>query len=349
MKAPQFWQGRESSLLAMLLTPASWAWRSAARIRRARTTPWVAPVPVICVGNLTAGGAGKTPTVTALTRWFQARGIAVHILLRGHGGSLSAAGAHRVDPDSHGVADVGDEALLHARIAPTFIAANRVAGARLAAAGADLIIMDDGHQNPSLARDLSIIVVDLGFGLGNGRVMPAGPLRETAAEGLARANAVIAIGNGIVPKPIKETTLPILKAHVVPDSSSMHLAGRRVVAVTGIGRPEKFTETLAEMRAEVTDLLAHPDHHVFSGDDILRALDRAKTRDAVAVMTAKDHVRLPAEARDLFQTVDIHLEFQRPDMLDALLAPLLVQVSARQAQVSKAKPSKAQAQQESPA
>lgn len=341
MKAPRFWQGGRRSPLAPLLSPASWIWSRAARFRRARTRAWIAPVPVICVGNVTVGGAGKTPTVAALARWFQVRGSTPHILLRGHGGSLSSTGAHRVDPERHGVADVGDEALLHARIAPTFIAADRVAGARVAAAGADLIIMDDGHQNPSLARDLSIIVVDLGFGLGNGRVMPAGPLREPANEGLARTNAVIAIGNGMVPRAITVTSLPVLKAHIVPDPSSMHLAGQRVVAVTGIGRPEKFAETLAEMRAEVTDLFAHPDHHVFSGDDILRALDRATMRDAVPVMTAKDHVRLPAEARDLFQTVDIHLEFQRPDQLDALLQPLLDQITSAKAL--------AQAQQPSPA
>ncbi len=326
MKAPLFWQGGRRSLLGPLLTPASWVWQGVARARRAHARPWRAPVPVICVGNLTAGGAGKTPTVAVLARWFLAHGHTPHILLRGHGGALSSVGAHRVDTATHGVAEVGDEALLHARIAPTFIAADRVAGAKLAAVGSDLIIMDDGHQNPSLVRDLSVIVIDLGFGLGNGRVMPAGPLREPASEGLARANAVIAIGNGMIPRAVAQSSLPVLKAHIVPDPSSMHLAGKRVVAVTGIGRPEKFTETLAEMRAEVTDLFAHPDHHVFSGDDILRAVDRASARDAVPVMTAKDHVRLPVEARDLFRTVDIHLEFQRPDLLDALLQPVLDQI-----------------------
>lgn len=322
MKAPAFWQGGRRSLIAPALTPASWLWSAATRLRRRRTRPWRAPVPVICVGNLTAGGAGKTPTVAALAIWFQAQGRTVHILLRGHGGRLSSNGAHRVDPASHGVAEVGDEALLHARIAPTFIAADRVAGAKLAAEGADLILMDDGHQNPSLARDLSIIVVDLGFGLGNGRVIPAGPLREPATEGLARANAVIAIGNGMVPGAITRTSLPVLRAHIVPDRSAMDLAGQRVVAMTGIGRPDKFAETLLEMRAQVMDLLAHPDHHVFSGDDILRAVDRARSLDAIPVTTAKDHVRLPAEARDLFRPVDIHLEFQRPDMLESLLLPL---------------------------
>ncbi|MDF1734573.1 MAG: tetraacyldisaccharide 4'-kinase [Minwuia sp.] len=305
--------------MAAVLTPASWFWSAATRLRRRRANAWHAAVPVICVGNLTAGGAGKTPTVAALADWFQTRGKTVHILLRGHGGSLSSRGAHRVDPARHGVADVGDEALLHARVAPTFIAADRVAGAKLAAEGADLILMDDGHQNPTLARDLSIIVVDLGFGLGNGRVIPAGPLREPAAEGLARANAVIAIGNGMVPDAITRTSLPVLKAHIVPDRTAMDLSGQRVVAMTGIGRPEKFAETLQEMRAQVMDLLAHPDHHVFSGDDILRAVDRARSLDAVAVTTAKDHVRLPPEARDLFRVVDIHLEFQRPDLLDGLL------------------------------
>lgn len=327
MRAPRFWQGGRRSVLPTVLAPASWAWSLATRQRRRAARPWRAPVPLICVGNLTAGGAGKTPTVAALARWFQARGRTVHILLRGHGGSLSQQGAHRVELSTHGVAEVGDEALLHARIAPTFIAADRVAGARLAAEGADLILMDDGHQNPSLARDLSIIVVDLGYGLGNGRVIPAGPLREPAAEGLSRANAVVAIGNGMVPEAITRTGLPVLKAHIVPDHAAMSLAGQRVVAMTGIGRPEKFAGTLLEMRADVVDLLAHPDHHVFSGDDILRAVDRARALNAVPVTTAKDHVRLPPEARDLFRVVGIHLEFQRPDLLDALMQPLLAQSS----------------------
>lgn len=338
MKAPAFWQGGRRSLIAPALSPASWLWSAATRLRRRRANPWRAPVPVICVGNLTAGGAGKTPTVAALAGWFQAQGKTVHILLRGHGGSLSPRGAHRVDPDSHGVAEVGDEALLHARIAPTFIAADRVAGAKLAAEGADLILMDDGHQNPSLVRDLSIIVVDLGFGLGNGRVIPAGPLREPAAEGLARANAVIAIGNGMVPDAIARTSLPVLKAHIVPDRSAMDLAGQRVVAMTGIGRPEKFVETLLEMRTQVMDLLAHSDHHVFSGDDILRAVDRAGTLEAVAVTTAKDHARLPHDSRELFRVIDIHLEFQRPDLLDALLTPMLGQTGRRQPQLQQPEP-----------
>ena len=338
MRTPAFWRGGRRSLLARILTPASWIWSTTTRIRRARTTPWQAPVPVICVGNLTAGGAGKTPTVTALAQWFQSRGLTAHILLRGHGGSLSARGAHRVDPASHGVAEVGDEALLHARVAPTFIAADRVAGAKAAAIGADVILMDDGHQNPSLARDLSIIVVDLGFGLGNGRVIPAGPLREPVEVGLARANAIIAIGTGMVPPAIQRTSLPILKAHIVPDPSAMNLAGQRVVAMTGIGRPEKFVETLMEMRAKVADLLAHPDHHVFNGDDIMRAVDRAREMDAVAVTTAKDHVRLPPEAKGLFQVVDIHLEFQRPDLLDALLAPVQIAINHRRHQSQQKSP-----------
>lgn len=338
MRAPAFWQGGRRSVIAPALSPASWLWSAATRLRRRRANPWRAPVPVICVGNLTAGGAGKTPTVAALAGWFQAQDKTVHILLRGHGGSLSSRGAHRVDPDSHGVAEVGDEALLHARIAPTFIAADRVAGAKLAAEGADLILMDDGHQNPTLVRDLSIIVVDLGFGLGNGRVIPAGPLREPAAEGLARANAVIAIGNGMVPDAIARTSLPVLKAHIVPDRSAMDLAGQRVVAMTGIGRPEKFVETLLEMRTQVMDLLAHSDHHVFSGDDILRAVDRAGTLEAVAVTTAKDHVRLPHDSRELFRVIDIHLEFQRPDLLDALLTPMLGQTGQRQPQLQQPEP-----------
>lgn len=322
MRAPEFWQAGRGASLALPLMPLTWGWRAAAHLRRTLTSPYRPPVPLVCVGNIVAGGAGKTPTAIAVTRWFQARGLTVHVLTRGYGGRLSGQRPHRVDPAVDDAAAVGDEALLHAMAAPTFIAADRAAGARAAAAGAGLIVMDDGHQNPTVARDLSLVVVDTGFGFGNGRIMPAGPLREAAAAGLARANAVVAIGGGEIPPAVRESGRPVLRARIVPGETAMHLSGRRTLAFTGIGRPAKFVETLTEMGCSVVGLHAYADHHRFRPDEIMLAVEAAAAADAVPVTTAKDFVRLPAEARRMVEVVDIRLIFERPELLDAVLEPV---------------------------
>ncbi|MGH7114508.1 MAG: tetraacyldisaccharide 4'-kinase, partial [Stellaceae bacterium] len=187
--APAFW-GKEPGLVADLLLPASAAWDAAGRLRRALAHPYHAPVPVICVGNLTAGGAGKTPVVIALAAWLASRGRAAHVMTRGYGGRL--AGPLRVDPSRHNAAVVGDEALLHASRAPCWIARDRAAGiAAAATAGAEAILLDDGFQNPLVAKTLALIVVDAAYGFGNRRVIPAGPLRENLRRGLARADGVV--------------------------------------------------------------------------------------------------------------------------------------------------------------
>ncbi|MDE2514004.1 MAG: tetraacyldisaccharide 4'-kinase, partial [Alphaproteobacteria bacterium] len=181
--APEFWARRGA--LSLLLTPLGCLYDATGTARRALVHAYRAPVPVICVGNLVAGGAGKTPIVADLARRLTARGVAVHILSRGYGGTLP--GPVRVDPDRHDAAAVGDEPLMLARGTPTWVARDRAAGARAAAvAGAQAILMDDGLQNPTLAKDLSLIALDGGYGFGNRRVIPAGPLRETIAHGLAR-------------------------------------------------------------------------------------------------------------------------------------------------------------------
>ena len=192
MRAPEFWRAGGGAALPAILTPLSWAWAIGGELRRWATPTRRVPIPVICVGNLVAGGAGKTPVALALGRRLLAAGSAVHFLTRGYGGRRR--GPIQVDPARHGAVDVGDEALLLARIAPTWVARARAAGAVTAArAGAEVVVMDDGHQHPGLAKDLSVVVVDGDYGIGNGRVIPAGPLREPAALGLARADAVILV------------------------------------------------------------------------------------------------------------------------------------------------------------
>ena len=325
MKAPEFW--RHDGALARLLAPAAWAYRIGADLNRRRVTPARADAPVICIGNLVAGGAGKTPTALAIAGILRRRGRQPHFLTRGYGGRL--AGPVRVDPARHPVTDVGDEALLLAARAPTWLAHDRVAGAKAAIAdGAEIIVMDDGFQNPSLIKDLSILVIDAGYGLGNTRLLPAGPLREPAARGFGRANAIILIETAgaldRAPLPALPKHLPVLPARLIPDEDAMRLAGRRVFAFAGIGRPEKFFQTVRSVGADLVGQRSFRDHHVYDPQEIMRMVEDADAVDAIPVTTAKDHVRLPVEAQPMVEILNVHLEFAAP----ATVAELLDSVAA---------------------
>lgn len=320
MRAPDFWQ-RRGDWRSLLLSPAAMAYGWAARCRARTVQPWTAPVPVICVGNLVAGGAGKTPVALALMELLKEQGIRAHFLTRGHGGAL--AGPVRVDPETHGAADVGDEPLLLAEAAPTWVAGDRVAGARAAiAAGAQAIVMDDGFQNPSLAKSLSLVVVDGGYGFGNGMLLPAGPLREPVAEGLAHARAAVLIGEDRTGAATQiGNALPILRAQLTPVAGT-GLSGRRVLAFAGIGRPEKFFDSLREAGAEIVESRPFPDHHPYTAAEIDTLLQRSRDAGLLPVTTRKDWVRLPPDRRDGIAVLDITLTWQDAAVPAALLAGL---------------------------
>ncbi|MBW8728376.1 MAG: tetraacyldisaccharide 4'-kinase [Inquilinus limosus] len=327
MKTPGFWYRPRATPAAWLLAPAGAVYDAASRLRRALATPQHAPVPVVCIGNLVAGGAGKTPVALALGRRLAEIGIDVHFLSRGHGGSL--AGPVRVDPGRHSAAEVGDEPLLLARAAPAWVSRDRPAGARAAAAaGARLILMDDGFQNPSLAKDLSLLVVD-GSGFGNGLILPAGPLRERPADGLKRADALVVMGPdraGIAALAARHR-LPALGARLVPSpEDAARLRGRKVLAFAGIGRPEKFFATLAELGAEVVTRIPFPDHHAYTPDEVMRLVETAQERQAVPVTTEKDLVRLPADARAMVEALRVELAWGDPAAVDAVLEPVVRRV-----------------------
>ena len=305
MRAPGFWQA--DGPLPALLAPVSALWTAAGRLRRGWTTPYRPAVPVICVGNAVAGGAGKTPVALALGAMLAEMGVRVGFLSRGHGGR--ERGPLPVDPLAHDADAVGDEPLLLARAAPTVIARDRAAGARLLEAmGVEAIVMDDGLQHPGLSPSAALLVVDGGAGFGNGRVIPAGPLREPLADALARVDAVAIIGadRAGVAAALGDS-LPVFRGRLVPDADSMvpGLAGRRVLAFAGIGRPEKFAETLAEAGAEVVDLVGFPDHHRWREDEVMALVERARALDAAPVTTEKDRVRLPAAARPMIQVLSV--------------------------------------------
>ncbi len=317
MRAPDFWS-EEPSFLAGLLTPLGAALDAAGRLRRSMVRPYRAPAPVICVGNIVAGGSGKTPVALSLASILAARGLYAAIVLRGYGGSL--VGPVRVDPQSHGATAVGDEALLAAAVAPCWVARDRVAGVKAAAAaGAAAVILDDGFQNPHVAKDLSLVVVDAGYGFGNGRLIPAGPLRERITGGLARADAIVLIGDGASPATAGK---PVLRATLEPIDGA-RFAGVPVIAFAGIGRPEKFFASLRKLGAVLAGQRPFPDHQPYRAAELAALRREAAAAGARLVTTRKDWVRLPeAERRDI-DVLDVALHWREPAALDALLAPLI--------------------------
>jgi tetraacyldisaccharide 4'-kinase len=280
------------------------------------------------VGNVTVGGSGKTPTCLALASILRHAGFAPAFLTRGYGGSL--AGPMEVDPRRHGSAEVGDEALLLARSAPTVVSRDRPAGAALAGAlGADIVVMDDGLQNPSLIKDFAIAVFDGAVGIGNGRVLPAGPLRAPLAAQWPHIHGVIIVGLGEAGNEVDAEAagrgLPVLRARLLPSRKAAdRLAGRRALAFAGIGRPEKFFATCREMGLVLEETRGFPDHHPYARAEVAALLDEAERRGLVPVTTEKDAVRLAAlretEPRlALVQTVPIELVFEDEGAVRALL------------------------------
>ena len=320
MRPPDFWSSRR--LVSTLLVPAGCLYALATKMR-VRRAGWRAPVPVICVGNIGVGGAGKTPVALALARMLAAAGRNPHFLTRGYRGR--EAGPLRVDPERDDARAVGDEPLLLARAAPTWVARDRAAGARAAVeGGAGCIVMDDGFQNPALAKDLSLVVVDGGYGFGNERVIPAGPLREPVAAGMARADAIVLVGEDTAGASRHFAGKPVLDARIVREEAAARFAGKDVVAFCGIGRPEKFFATLTALGAKVAEEMPYPDHHAFRDEEIMFILEVAAKRGAAAVTTEKDFVRLSADARRMVEAVPVRIEFADPAKLEAMLASLFI-------------------------
>jgi tetraacyldisaccharide 4'-kinase len=297
LEPPGWWYGILASdrLKAALLEPAGFLYGAAVKARFARTTPYRSALPVVCIGNFTVGGAGKTPLALAVAGMLREMGRAPAFLTRGYGGRLT--GPHRVDADRDGAGDVGDEALLLARAAPTVVARKRPDGAMaIEAIGADVIIMDDGFQNPSLVKDFALIAVDAQAGLGNRRVFPAGPLRAPLEFQTARASAVVMIGaDANHAGSIGSATLPGFAARLEPSGDTAWLRAQPILAFSGIGRPAKFFETLKRNGAVIAGEQPFPDHHVFTAAEAKALLGRAENSGALLVTTEKDWMRIPAD------------------------------------------------------
>lgn len=301
MKAPDFWW-HPPGIAAKLLAPAALLYAAVAD-RRIGRPGQRAPCPVICVGNMTVGGTGKTPTALALARLLGEAGSRSVFLTRGYRGRLP--GPVVVDPSRHDALDIGDEALLLAAGADTVVSRDRPAGAVLAASlRADLVVMDDGLQNPSLVKDFALAVFDGATGLGNGATLPAGPLRASASAQWPRVDAVLVIGPGragdAVVREAERRRVPVHRAQIVPDPGrAEQLRGKRLLAFAGIGRPAKFFDTLAALGADVVVRRAFADHHAYTPAELGSLLDEAAREKLLPVTTEKDAARLgPVVGRD---------------------------------------------------
>lgn len=321
MRAPEFWDKHDplSRLAAAALSPIGTLYGATVRWKFRNRKPYRAPVPVICVGNITAGGSGKTPIAAAIADAIIARGKNPFFLTRGYGGRLSGP---LVVGNEHGAREVGDEPLILSRIAATVVSRDRRRGAKLAVErGADVIVMDDGHQNFAIVKDLSIVVVDAETGFGNGRVLPAGPLREPVDQGLARANAVVLMGNGS--PPLNGFNGPVLRASIEA-ATHENWKGRRVIAFAGIGRPEKFFRSVTAQGADVVEVLAFPDHHPYTQDELALLKAKARGENAQLITTEKDYVRLAVVDREDVAMLPIRAVIAPPAELDRLLDSLLL-------------------------
>ena len=299
MREPGFWH-RPSSFVSLLLSPLG-ALYGAVAARRLQRQGFDAGIPVLCVGNYHVGGAGKTPMVLALTRMLRDLGETPVVLSRGYGGRLH--GPVKVDPDRHAAADIGDEPLMMARTVPVVVARDRIGGVALARSqGASVILMDDGFQNPAIAKDASLIVIDGDRGLGNGLVFPAGPLRAPLPPQLVRTDALIVVGDGAAAAPVAAAIAvqgrPVLSAHLRADDASVaSLRGKRVLAFAGIGDPLRFFRTLRASGIEIVRERAFADHHPYAQAEIEALIAEAKPDALTLVTTEKDLARLRSGGR----------------------------------------------------
>jgi tetraacyldisaccharide 4'-kinase len=337
MREPAFWH-RPPSWLSYLLSPLGAVYGAIAALRMERKG-LDAGIPVFCVGNYHTGGAGKTPTVLALTRILRELGETPVVLSRGYGGRLQ--GPLMVDPQRHAAADVGDEPLMLAATVPVAVARDRVDGVALAKSqGASVILMDDGFQNPAVNKDAALIVIDSVRGVGNGQVFPAGPLRAPLSVQLDRTDALIVVGEGNAAKPIVAAIAsrqgrPVLSAHLKPDPAALAaVAGKRVLAFAGIGDPARFFRTLRASGIDVVRERAFADHHPFSQGDIDALVADAKRDGLTPVTTEKDLVRLlhkgelPALASAML-TLPVTLAFDDEKALRSFVSERLFQARVK--------------------
>ena len=275
---------------------------------------------VICIGNLTAGGTGKTPVAISVAKILKEYGYNPAFVSRGYGGVLQGV---MVNSKIHTAKDVGDEPLILAREAPVSINANRYLAAQKAIDnGADMIIMDDGYQNPGLKKDISIVVFDGGFGIGNGRPIPSGPMREYLETGLLRADAAMIIGDDLFNLSQKIKKIPVFYGRVEPIKPKK-ITNKKVVAFAGIGRPEKFYKSLSEIGFDVMETFDFPDHHYYNTKELNNIIFKAQKYRADIYTTEKDFVKIPRELQANFKVLEIKINWGYDQKLKDFLSAML--------------------------
>ena len=322
LKAPKFWYLKRDSLLSNSLYPFSLLFRLGTKIRNLLSIERKTTLPIICVGNIVIGGAGKTPVALKIGNMLIKAGYKPHFVSKGYGGLEKN---NTLVKDWHSPQSVGDEPLLLSEIAPTWIGLDRNKSFQLAREkGADCIVMDDGFQNPTLQKDFSIIVINGEQGFGNKRVIPSGPLRESINRGLSRTNLVILIGEisdevrNKIPKHI-----PLIAANFKIKEDEMILKGQRVTAFAGIAYPEKFFNSLKLVNTNIVDKISYSDHHIYTENDLLNLAEIANKNKSILVTTKKDMVRIPKNFRSLVKTIDGFIEFDDENLLLEILSNLI--------------------------
>tara|TARA_Y100001970_G_scaffold293928_1_gene444731 strand:+ start:21023 stop:22006 length:984 start_codon:yes stop_codon:yes gene_type:complete len=325
MKAPRFWSNRKNWIIPAALSPLAMIYRLSIFVNRLNSKNITCSIPIVCAGNIVTGGAGKTPTAIAIAKLLADMGQTPHFLSRGYRGKIS--GPTLVDREIHDSSMVGDEALLLAKIAPTWISCDREKGASAATnAGASIIIMDDGHQNHDIIKDLSIIVIDGGFGFGNSRLIPSGPLRESLKSGIIRADAVVIIGQDkyATKEKIKNYSLPIIDADIFPVAKDTNIETKSVIAFAGIGRPEKFFDTLDFIGCEIIKKYTFSDHYNYKPKEIDRLASEAEKYSATLVTTEKDWIRIEKNKQNLVMPIPIELKWKDANKIKDLLNELFI-------------------------
>ena len=322
LKAPKFWYYKRDSFLSNSLYPLSLIFRLGTKIRNLISKERQSKLPVICVGNIVIGGAGKTPVALKIGNMLKKAGYNPHFVSKGYGGLEKN---NTLVKDWHSPVSVGDEPLLLSEIAPTWIGLDRNKSFELAREqGANCIVMDDGFQNPTLQKDFSIIVINSEQGFGNKRVIPSGPLRESINRGLSRTNLVITIGD--ISKSVKYKIpkhIPIIEANFKIKEDDFMLKGQRVTAFAGIAYPEKFFNSLKLVKANIVDKISYSDHHIYSENDLLNLAETANKNKSILVTTKKDMVRIPKAFRSLVRTIDGFIQFDDEKLLLEILTNLV--------------------------
>ena len=322
LKAPKFWYLKKDTYLSRLLYPMSLLFRLGTKIRNLTSNTKKSSLPIICIGNIVIGGAGKTPVALKIGRILTTAGYNPHFISKGYAGIIK--NNTLVEP-WHSPKSVGDESLLLSAVCPTWIGINRNQSVKLAASkGGNCIIMDDGFQNPTIHKDLSIIVINASQEFGNKRVIPSGPLRESINRGLSRTNLVVIIGEATpYLKKIIPDYIPIVTAKFNINNENKIFKGQKITAFAGIAYPEKFFTSLREQGAIILKEITYPDHHIYDENDLLSLAETANKTRSILVTTQKDFVRVPKSYRSLVNTLQGEIIFENEELIKEILTNVI--------------------------